>query len=155
MSTREQTVRQKKEITMKSSILRSLVVTAGLGAAFGPVALMAQSEIRITIPFDFTIGAKSLAAGEYSVQAVRNNLFLIRNLHDRTGSLTLTMPGDEPKRGGFPVLTFNRYGDSYFLNKVSDGSRSWDLPRSSGEKVQIAKKASPKPVAVASALASK
>ena len=45
-------------------------------------------------------------------------------------------------------LVFNRYGDRYFLSRISDDSRGWQLPASAVEKELIAKKASPKPVTV-------
>lgn len=142
---------------MKSSTLRTLVVTLGLGATFGPVALMAQGAIRATIPFDFTVGAKSFAAGEYTVQQLKGTLFVIRNIHDRSGALTNAMPPEDTSttKAGMAVLTFTRYGDSYFLSKVSDGRQNWGLYPSAAEKVLIAKRASPKPVAVATALPSK
>jgi hypothetical protein len=140
---------------MKSSILRNLAVTLGLSAAFGPVALMAQDHIRISIPFNFAVGATSFAAGDYRVDRLKDNLFAIRNVHNRSAVLTFTMPGEEPKEAGPAMLTFNRYGESYFLSTVCDGSRRWDLQHSAAEKEQIAKRSSPKAVTVAAALPAK
>jgi hypothetical protein len=141
-----------KEVTMKSSILRTLVVTLGLSAAFGPIALMAQDHLRISVPFDFTVGTKSFAAGQYSVERLKDSLFVIRNVHDHTGALTFTRPGEELRESGQAALIFNRYGESYFLSRVCDGNRHWELQQSAGEKEQIAKRSSPKPVSVAAAL---
>lgn len=138
---------------MKSSI-RNFVLTLGLSAAFSPVALMAQGEIRASIPFDFSVGSKTLAAGDYNIQEVKDNLFAIR--HGHSAILALVSPGDGVStRPGVAVLTFKRYGESYFLCSVANGNRSWELPTSSAEKREIAKRASPKVVAVATALPSK
>lgn len=140
---------------MKSAFLSKLVVTLGLSAVFGPVSLMAQGEIRTTIPFDFTVGGKSFTAGEYSVQKVRNNLFTIRSTHGHAGVLTDTMPAGESSRTGMAILTFRRYGEDYFLTQVSDGSQSWELYVSAAERQLIAKRKSPQPVSVAVALTPK
>jgi hypothetical protein len=51
---------------METSILRTLA-TLSLSAVLGPISLWAQGPIHVTVPFDFTVGAKSLAAGEYRV----------------------------------------------------------------------------------------
>ena len=62
--------RQKKGDTkMTSSMIRTLV-TLGLSAVLSPVALLAQGPVIATIPFDFTVGAKTLAAGTYQVKQV-------------------------------------------------------------------------------------
>jgi hypothetical protein len=138
---------------MKSSI-RNFVITLGLSAAFSPVALMAQGEIHATIPFDFSVGSKTFAAGDYSVQEVKDNIFAIR--HGHSAILALVRPGEEVNtRPGVAVLTFKRYGESYFLCSVANGAQSWELLTSSAEKREIAKRASPKVVAVAAALPTK
>jgi len=48
------------------------------------------------------------------------------------------------------VVTFNRYGDRYFLSRLSDTNHGWELPKSRVEKELIAKRASPAPVTLAS-----
>jgi hypothetical protein len=140
---------------MKSAFLSNLVVTLGLSAAFGPVSLMAQGEIRAKIPFDFTVGAKSFPAGEYRFQNVKDNIFTIQSVHGHAGVLTTTMPAGESSRHGLAVVTFRRYGENYFLSAVSDGSRDWDLFQSPAEKQLTAKRKSPQPVSVAVALTAK
>lgn len=140
---------------MKSAFISNLVVTLSLSAVFGPVSLMAQGEIRTTIPFDFTVGAKSFPAGEYTFQNVKDNLFTVRSVHGHAGALTNTMPPGEASRAGMAVLTFRRYGENYFLSAVSDGIRNWQLFPSIAEKQLIAKEKSPQPISVAVALPSK
>jgi len=140
---------------MKSAFLSNLVVTLGLSAVFGPVSLMAQGEIRTTIPFDFTVGAKSFPAGEYRFQNVRNNIFTIQSVHGHASILADTMPAGDASRSGMALMTFRRYGENYFLAAVSDGSRSWQLFQSTAEKQLIAKQKSPHPVSVAVALPAK
>jgi len=66
---------------MKNSIVRTLV-TLGLSAFLSPVALLAQSSINATIPFDFTVGAKSFAAGDYSVRQISDSVLLIQSVKE-------------------------------------------------------------------------
>jgi hypothetical protein len=139
---------------MKNTIVRSLF-TLGLSALLSPVALLAQSHINATIPFDFTVGAKSFPAGDYSVKQVSENVLLIQSITDGTGVMTMVLPSETTKKAGTPVLTFNRYGDSYFLSKVSGDDRGWKLHQSAVEKEMVAKVPTPKPVVVAAALHSK
>src|ERR1700677_3700455 len=103
---------------MKSSILSNLVVTLGLSALCGPIALMAQGEIHAKIPFDFSVGSKSFAAGEYTFQQVLGHTFTIRGIHGHSGILAETRPAGETTRSSMAVITFRKYGDDYFLSQV-------------------------------------
>ena len=47
---------------------------------------------------------------------------------------------------GLAKLTFNKYGDRYFLSEVSDNARGWQLPASAVEKELITKSRPAKPV---------
>jgi hypothetical protein len=139
---------------MKSSIVRTLV-TLSLTAVLSPVALMAQGPIQAKIPFDFTVGDKSFAAGNYRVQEVNHGVIRVQNAKDLSAIISLVTPADRSKRADQAVLTFNRYGDRYFLYKVSSGDQAWQFHKSHAEKEIIAKSGSPKPVVVAAALRSK
>lgn len=132
---------------MKSSIFSTVVLS--LSVAFGPVRLMAQAPIHVTIPFDFNVGSKSFGAGEYSVQKTQPGAIAIQSADGRARMAT-TVHGAKPNdRPGIATLTFNRYGDRYFLSRVSDSERGWELARSAVEKELIAKRAEPaKPVSV-------
>jgi hypothetical protein len=145
---------EKKEIQMKSSIVRSLV-TLGLSAILSPVALLAQDNITATIPFDFFVGGKSFAAGDYSIHRLNEGVLKIQKVKDGTGVFAMVMTTDKTSNSRMPVLLFNRYGDRYFLSKVSGEDRGWQLHPSNVEKELISKVASPKPVVVAAALRSK
>jgi len=140
---------------MKNTIVRTLV-TLGLSAVLSPVALLAQSNVNANIPFDFTIGAKSFAAGDYSIRLLSECVLLIQSAKDGTGVMTMVQPGEKTQRpDGTPVLVFNRYGDRYFLSKVSGDDRGWNLRQSRAEKEMVAKVPLPKPISVVAALHSK
>jgi len=139
---------------MKSSIVRTLV-TLGLSAVLSPIALLAQDRIDATIPFDFNIGGKTFAAGDYSIHRLNENILKIQRVKDGTGVMAMVMSADSTSNARMPVLLFNRYGDTYFLSKVSGEDRAWQLHPSPKEKELSAKASSPKPVVVAAALRAK
>ncbi|HTB13145.1 MAG TPA: hypothetical protein VK752_16295 [Bryobacteraceae bacterium] len=138
---------------MKTSIVRTLL-TLSISAILSPVALLAQDKITATIPFDFTVGAKTFSAGDYSVQRLNQGVLLIQNMKHGTGVMTMVLPG-ESNKAGVPVITFNRYGNRYFLSQVSNDSQGWRLRPSKVEKELIAQAASPRAVILAAALYSK
>jgi hypothetical protein len=133
---------------MKNTIVRTLVALS-LTAVLSPVALMAQRPLTAAIPFDFTVGTKSFAAGNYRVQELAQGVLQIRNLKDNSIAMAIAIPAQKMGKADTGVLTFNRYGDRCFLSRVSDDSRGWLLAPSRAEKELIAKSASPKPVVVA------
>ncbi len=88
--------------------------------------LMAQS-VRLTanIPFEFTIGNKTLPAGEYMIMNGSDPYMLIfQGMKEHVGALALTnreevISTEHPQT--VTRLEFNKYGDHYFLSRVDDG----------------------------------
>src|SRR6266852_205254 len=107
---------------MKASIVRTLA-TLSLTAALGPVSLQAQGPIHVTVPFDFTVGSKSLAAGEYSVRQQAPHVLAIQSVDGHSAMMIMTNPAEPNAARGVAKLTFNKYGDRYFLSHVSDSDR--------------------------------
>ena len=134
---------------MKTSIVRTLI-TLSVSAAIGPLSLLAQGPIQFTAPFDFTVGNKNFASGEYRVVAMAPEVLAIRSRDDRSSQVVIAHASQPKSRQSNAVLTFNKYGDRYFLSRVSDPNHGWELPKSRVEKELIAKRASPAPVTVAS-----
>ena len=134
---------------MKTSIVRTLI-TLSVSAAIGPLSLLAQGPIQFTAPFDFTVGNKNFASGEYRVAAVAPQVLAIRSLDGRSTQVVIAQASQAKDKQSNAVLTFNRYGDRYFLSRLSDPNHGWQLPTSRVEKELIAKRASPAPVTVAS-----
>ena len=80
-------------------------------------ALAQTGAVRVTVPFDFTVGKQTLAAGDYRVTI--NGPAMLRvariNSPDVTGVMTDSIRGVENVS---PRLIFHRYGDRYFLSEV-------------------------------------
>jgi len=127
---------------MRTSILRVLAFTS-LIASLGPFHLTAQSPIRFKIPFDFTVESKSFAAGNYDVVELQSRFIRIRGDKGKSGMIIAAYPGEASKVPGTAVMTFNRYGDQYFLSSVSEDNRGWGIRKSAVEKELIARTARP------------
>jgi len=138
---------------MKTSMFRALL-TLCISAVLAPVCLLAQGPIRTTIPFDFMIGSKSFAAGEYVVrQDVSPSVLAIASADHRSALMTLTFGVQSLEKPGEGKLVFNRYGDQYFLSQVwTPGSGVVrQLPTSPAERELIAQMTSKPVTLVASA----
>ena len=134
---------------MKTFIVRTLI-TLSVSAAIGPLSLLAEGPIQFTAPFDFTVGNRTFASGEYRVAAVAPQVLTIRSRDGRSSQMVIAQASQAKGKQSNAVVTFNRYGDRYFLSRLSDPNHEWDLPKSRVEKELIAKRASPAPVTLAS-----
>ncbi len=134
---------------MKLSNLRTFVLS--LGVVIAPVGLMAQAPIHATVPFDFTVGSKSLAAGNYRVAMVASGALSIRNADTKSGVIVLAQGGSDRAPAGKVHLIFKRYGNQYFLSQVSRSDEGWEVLRSRDEKELILKQAAVKVVELAAA----
>jgi hypothetical protein len=110
-----------RAVTMLVSIIALAFATA--------VASNAQSSgkgLKANIPFDFVVGDKTLAAGDYSVRQITANAdgILVRSNDGGHSAIRLTtsLNAGAPKRK--TALTFLRYGNTYYLSQVwMGGSR--------------------------------
>jgi len=79
------------------------------------------TEIRVQIPFDFTVRGKTLPAGEYEIRRINDEPIglLIRNMHDKHDNVVFeTEPKIDRSITKRDELIFTRYGDNYFLSEV-------------------------------------
>ncbi len=127
----------------------SVLATLALGFVLGiSTFAAAQNEVlRVNVPFDFVVAGWSLPAGHYIMK------------HDTlNGSAFLTIEGENARRvtvndaslepvTGDPRLTFNRYGDRYFLSDVITGNSSYHFARTK-EEVRIARMQKSEPATV-------
>ena len=84
-------------------------------------AQLPGTEIRVQIPFDFTVKGKTLPAGEYEIRRINDEPIglLIRNMHDKHDNVVFeTEPKIDRSITKRDELIFTRYGDSYFLSEV-------------------------------------
>jgi len=100
---------------MKSSRLMIAVAVALFVLAIPAIAQ--TGSVRVTVPFDFTVGKQTLAAGEYRVSVDSMQRLQIKPIGGTVAATVLTnlIGGNENQA---PKLIFHRYGDHYFLAQV-------------------------------------
>jgi hypothetical protein len=120
--------------------MRSLVMSIGLSAVLGCSAIVAQDRAVANVPFAFHVKDVNLPAGKYVVQAV-NNTGVIQIADANTGHSIMTMTsGRDSGKTDSPRLTFQRYGNDYFLSKVwVSGQQDGYALRQSAREKELAK----------------
>ena len=119
---------------MKKQAFR-IVTVFSLLLTLSAVSIHAQSKRSTTkIPFSFTVGQKTLPAGEYSVEPNRqnsDNVWLVQSVtgHDSVLFTTGSLWTSETQKNS--RLVFNNYDGQYFLSQI------WSAGDNSGRQLQI------------------
>lgn len=100
---------------MNSSKLMTSLVFAVIAVAS---ASAQTGAVRVDVPFSFTMGKQTLAAGTYKV-AVNGSLLQVARM-DGAGLATVStnLTGEQTEQNTTPRLIFHRYNDHYFLSVV-------------------------------------
>jgi hypothetical protein len=122
----------------KVTLLSAMLLVTLAASAQGQTL---QYRVKANIPFDFTVGDKTLSAGKYSIGRTERSDDLVLSIADvrgRTKALRLTYAARtlHPKENA--SLVFHRYGNQYFLFQVwpPNGNVGRQFPESTGERVQ-------------------
>jgi hypothetical protein len=103
---------------MKRFLVISLLILTGLCTA--GIAKAQVGPIRANVPFDFTVGNKSLPSGNYQFlmdSARSSHMVFIRSADQQMIVLTRTgESGNLP--GNATRLVFYKYGEHYFLREI-------------------------------------
>jgi hypothetical protein len=107
----------------RNLVVLSVVMVLGLMASL--VYAGAGAGMRIHVPFDFYLEDQLLPTGEYSVEMGSGNnstasQLTLWSIHGSEQKLALTTPGTEIN-ATVNQLSFNKYGNKYFLSTVSIG----------------------------------
>lgn len=112
----------KNEMLKGFAMLVLAVALAGATAA----ATNAQSASRVIadVPFEFSVGYKSMPAGEVRIQIVNsaNDALLIQTGDGKSSALRLSEATNRMKNNTKARLIFHRYGERYFLAEVWNGT---------------------------------
>ncbi len=118
--------------------LSMLMVSAALGAG---CVYAQQHRLTAKIPFPFHAGKTLMPAGTYQVEeSVSRSLVTITSEKRDVGVMLLAVPSEANKAPQVGSLLFNKYGESYFLARISKpgDARGWVLPRTRAE-LEVAK----------------
>jgi hypothetical protein len=100
------------------------------------------THLKVTVPFEFTVGDTTLPAGEYDIQAKGTwggNVLSICNRKVNASAFVISASYVTAKNSKRSELVFNRYGQQYFLAEVWGAN---DLGRRmpiSSRRVELAK----------------
>lgn len=106
-------------MTPKASLV--LAVSSLCGILTAPLSAQTTHPVgRFDIPFQFAAGGKTMPAGEYTVDIrTVDGLVRIESKGDRhQAAFIATFPAEKAVSDN-PKLTFHRYGDKYFLARIS------------------------------------
>jgi hypothetical protein len=115
--------KMKKEL-LRGFTMLALLLALALGTAV--VSASAQSttnKVVANVPFEFSVGFKTLPAGEYSVQSIASaadGLF-IQSTNGKVSALRQSEATRRIKEKPQAHLIFHRYGERYFLAEVWTG----------------------------------
>jgi len=108
------------------------IATIGLLALV--TSMYAEDIVRVSVPFDFTVGGQQLPTSDYQISRVETTtpeMLSIRNLDNQ--KQTELVVAKTNATSGEPKLIFDRYGQKYFLVGVVTEDGSYDLPHSKAE----------------------
>jgi hypothetical protein len=117
-----------------------IIVVAVLFSLVSPT--FAQTAMRVTVPFNFTVGKQSLSAGDYRVTVKYFPPALMVDRIDGPGSASVLPSYANPtaNRGGFSKLVFHCYASHCFLYEAWMREVGYQLSASSAE-LEYAQKA--------------
>jgi len=101
------------------------------------VSATPTGSIKAHIPFDFSVGNKTLPAGVYTVAPLTTpGALLIRHEDGRAAAMVITQGVQAQQEQDQTKLVFHRYGDQYFLAEVwtAGASNVRELRRSRTER---------------------
>ena len=126
---------------MKSLFLRTLQVVAGSIALFAlPLCAGMGHQFTLQVPFDFVAGNHQFPAGAYTITSDASaGTVLIRSEAEGPAAFIVTYPAGENKDQVRVRLTFNRYGDHYFLSQVWPAGVAGRGLSKSRQEVEVAK----------------
>lgn len=115
----------------------AVLLTAGLAHA----QLGTTGAMKVSVPFDFTVGGTAFPAGEYTVRATAFEGVVAVVGSDSQVKVVTTHRVELSEPCGETKLVFHRYGDRYFLSQmwVQGDARGRELPPTRLEKELMSK----------------
>jgi hypothetical protein len=112
-----------KKDLLKGFTMLVLVIALAMATAVASAKPQAANKVVANIPFEFSVGYKTMPAGEYSVQAITSagTGLLIQSADAKTSALRLSEASSRVKDRSHARLIFHRYGERYFLAEVWNG----------------------------------
>jgi hypothetical protein len=127
---------------MKTNLLRTSILAVVTAAA---VYGQSSQILKVSVPFDFVVGTKTLRAGQYTVdQGPVSRAAIIKSADHKRGVIVVgtSLQSLDPQKDG--KLVFHRYGDTYFLIEVwGAGNYGRQVPKTRRERELAARRLPP------------
>ena len=110
-----------------------LAIALSLPLLLGAAAQAQTTQLKVTVPFEFTAGSVQLPAGVYEVTSAGSwggPTLLVRNVNSNGGSFVVSFSCSSKKPTADAKLVFHRYGQQYFLAEV------WNRNSSLGNQIR-------------------
>jgi hypothetical protein len=119
--------------------LIAMIVLAGSMAVAAKAQTSGRTQLVANIPFQFSLGNKTMPAGEYTVLSVNadsSNVALKIQSRDGKSSAMVQMMTVTGKAQESAKLIFHRYGNHYFFAQawVDGENAGWQAPKARSER---------------------
>ena len=113
-----------------------ILVLLAFAVVLAAATVQAQTRLIASVPFDFSLGQQSMAAGKYEVGYMSELVAVVRNADTGVSQLLIRSEHVQAYRVQRAKLVFNKYGHQYFLSEIWDGNSNMGiyLPKSKREK---------------------
>jgi len=111
-----------------------LVIALSVPLLLSAAAHAQTTQLKVTVPFEFTAGNTVLPAGEYNIRSMGawgGPALSVLNVNSNAGTIVLSASSRSQKPTADAKLVFRRYGQQYFLAEV------WNRHSSDGNQIQI------------------
>ena len=125
---------------MKKQILNLVALSILLITPLVVVVAGIASELNATIPFDFTVGGRSMPAGKYYISETPNpGVIKLTSADKKAAAVIITNAVRSINAANASRLEFRRYGNQYFLGAIwTDGLETGrQIPVSKAERTAI------------------
>ena len=134
------TFKSTSSFSLRSRAAGALAILALTIAAAATPAHAQTDRVAVYVPFEFVVGQTAMPAGDYMVTRRGSNLVELRATNQDAVAVATTAPLDVDRAGERRSLTFNRYGEKYFLASITSGDGRMQLrPSRSSEQERLAK----------------
>jgi hypothetical protein len=109
---------------MKLFAVTALLAVASFSTAAR--AISTSSALQAEVPFNFTVGHQLLPSGSYIIKCYSGGIVTVESIDHQRRVAVSSITRPEATRDD--KLVFRKYGDRYFLRKVSSSVFSADFP---------------------------
>jgi hypothetical protein len=108
-----------------NQIIRKFLVASAAVAAIALASNSAMAEAKLNVPFSFTVGHKTLPAGQYKVEKRgSNNIVTLTNQDSTIKYSWILAPGDPSPYSNAVVLKFDTANETHALRSIEYGPQS-------------------------------